>query len=1183
MQTPSYAFIHPSHSFLPYSQSQPAPDQSSTAPQPATPLHLRPQKRVANAGLEQVQADKQNLRTLGQTLNETATRLGKSATPQAILSALQTTTLDIHPESSSPEAGATVTLEAYIRSSGLSVPTSHFALTALADAVLNRAQEHPLGNFGGALSWPLPLSAEGQRSLVDAAHRYAIQHPNPPKMGSSQSVLEYLNSNQPLPSEAARDPAKAVETLLTTPRAQALGLALQTQLNGIATDSSVNDYTLAAMNLLLDPSSIAEPQPNKVAGFDLAQRDHWGKPASALLGNLSAHLDNEGHTTPGMAKAGAYLLLARKAPELLIKDIPANVTYGSPAWVSLSIAAATIEAQTPGKVPNMTFAQVMLEAENAGLQDLAVTQQAQTAALRTWGVVNGVLSEDEAARYNTSDIEKVRSAFNLQADARVEASDQIEATIPSRREIALAKLKERFGENVPFEEKLLTVKNTTQAYAQPLYDPNRAPAGRHSLLDIAMSGLHQYEWESTDDRIVDATSGKSLKFDVNQVFDAELTQAMSTRKKGIATAVKQMISQLPIKDRENLEYGKLEFYQNHTYTLDPGFSGRTLANKNDKLLIKATGVNGDTVYEMNLKQGTLNTVSDTVLTHPRERTANRVYPIEEFTPQNLAKTAFEQNKQAHNPLPAPNSFASTRTQAIADAFIQHLDIDNEDVIKQAKGATTFDRQMETQSKLADFFLDLIPLKSAIQNFVNGNYLDGAVDLGMDIFGFVTAGVGAAAKVAKVGAKAASAATKALKVARILGTTLVGELNPVSGVGSFIEGSVKVIGKGVDKVKAASGTLIQAVVSREHGPITRGTFKVADRTYEADTILSNGQRYAYDPDKMKPYGVPLEDFKPADGLGPRSPDVSALPNRTGLAREYRYDPISRHKRPNDGLLKTDHLPEGEYVTSIKGASSDAHFTPSRKAATREKFNQEMNEFYRRMASGERPGRPLIPEISGEVRPSELLDTALDAADGLVFGESHKQAASFQVLYDNVDTFKQKGVKKLYMEATFYDAQMKLVDDGIGFLGDGITQRFPSFNQLVKKFTDNGIEIVPLDHPYLTRHKDEREVFKQINREEQHVPRLNEFNYYAAQTIRQNSAGEKWIALMGNAHMNTSQGVPGVAELTGGIGIGVLKRNNPGPSVGMRNTDHAPNPALPIGPNDWPGDLQIFKQVKHPPAR
>ncbi len=1171
MQTPSSVSIHPPHSFLPSpqsdSQSQPAPDQSSTAPQSATPLHLHRHKRVANAGLEQAQADKHNLRTLGQTLNETAKRLGADATPQAILGALKTTTIDIHPESSSSEAGATVTLEAYIRSSGLSVPTSHFALTALADAVLNRAQEHPLGNFGGALSWPLPLGAAGQRSLVDAARRYATQHSNPPRMGVSPSVLEYLNSNQPLSAEAIKDPAKALETLLGTPRAQALGKFLQTQLNGIATDSSVNDYLLATMHLLLDPSSIAETQPNKVAGFDLAQRDHWGKPASALLGSLNAHLDNEGHTTPGMAKVGAYLLLARKAPELLIKDIPANVTYGSPAWVSLSIAAATIEAQTPGKVPNMTFAQVMLEAENAGLQDLDVTQQAQTAALRIWGVVNGVFSEDEAARYNTSDIEKVRGAFNLQADARVNASDQIEAKIPSRREIALAKLKERFGENVPFEEKLLTVKSTTQPYVQPLYDPNRAPAGPHSLLDIAMSGLHQYEWESTDDRIIDATRGKSLQFDVNQVFDAELTQAMSTRKKGIATAVKQMISQLPLKDRENLEYGKLEFYQNHTYTLGMGFTDRTLTEKNHRLLIKSTGVNSQTVYEVDLKQGTVKPVPDTVLTQERERNANRVYPIEAFPPKGMAETVFEQSQKAQNPLPVPNSFSSTRTQALTDVFIQHLDIDNEDVIKEAKGATTFDRQMETQSKLANFFLDLIPFKSAIQNFVEGNYLDGAVDLGMDIFGFVTAGVGTAAKVAKVGAKAVSATTKALKIAKILGTTLIGELNPVSGVGNLIEGSVKMIGKGVDKIKATSGTLIQAV-SREHGPITRGTFKIADQTYEADTILSNGQRYAYDAAKMKPYGTPLNDFNPLDTLSPRSPLTHSPRQRHG----QRFNPIDSSGR---SLRVRKPLPEGDYVESMRGKLEADHFKPDTKLATMNKFKQEMDDYYDALKHSGLPARPTLPPMPKEVSVPELIEEAYKASDGVVFGESHKQMASFRTIFENVETLKTQGVKKFYFEGLI-DMPHGLVDDGIGIIGQTKTPRTnPTFEELKKKLSDNGIEVLPLDHYYLTRHKDLHDARVPTTTGAGSEKRLREFNYYAAETIQANSGTEKWAALVGHSHMNTSEGVPGLAELTGGIGVGVYTHPKYSAPTGMRLRNHATDPAKPVNAGGVPGDLQIYR--------
>ena len=305
---------------------------------------------TASGSLAQTLADKQNLRSLGQKLNDMAQRLGVNATPQEILAALKSTPMDVQAAASYPVTpGHATTIEAFITSIGVAVPNSHFALTALADAVLSRAIEHPLGNLGGALSWPLPLSIAEQRTLLSAATQYVTLHPNPPSMGASLGPLDYLNSNQPLSGEAARDPAKVLETLLSTPRAQALGQAMQTQLNGIATDTSVNDYTLAALNLMLDPQSISTPHRNTVAGFDLAQSEHWGKPASAIFPTLSKHLSEQGHATAEMANVGAYLMLARKAPELLIKDIPSNVTYGSPAWVNLSIAAATIEAQTPDR------------------------------------------------------------------------------------------------------------------------------------------------------------------------------------------------------------------------------------------------------------------------------------------------------------------------------------------------------------------------------------------------------------------------------------------------------------------------------------------------------------------------------------------------------------------------------------------------------------------------------------------------------------------------------------------------------------------------------------------------------------------------------------------------------------------------------------------------------------------
>ena len=1129
-----------------------------------------PRLSRASTGLKQMMADNQNLRSLGQKLSETATRLGVNATPQAILAALKATPMDIQPGSSYPiEADAAVTLDAYITSNNLMLPNNHFGLIALADAVFNRALEHPLGNLGGGLSWPIPMSMRNEKALLGTLRHYVAQHPNPAHIGVSLGVLEYLNSNQPPSGEAATDPAKALVAILTTPRAQALGQAIQTKLNGVATDTSVNEYTLTAINLALDPESIDHAHPSAIASFNLAQEAHWGKPASAVVTSLSQHLIKKRKTSAAMASVGAYVLLARKAPELLIKDLPASVTYGSTAWLNLSIAAATIEAQTPGKVPNMTFAQVMSAAEGASLQDLSITQKAQSAALRVWGVVNGVISQAEADRYNDADIDKVKTAFNQQANLRLEATGQIQTDMPSRKDIALAKLKERFGEDVPFEEKLLTVKDTSQPYAQPLYDPNRAPAGHHSLLDIAMSGLDQFSWETKDPRILDALEGKSLAFDVNAVFNSQLSQAINSRKQGIGTTVKHLIAQLPLADRQNLEYGKLEFYQNNTYQLGMGFTGRTLVEKNEQLLVKATGGSGETVYAIDLKQGSITTVPGTVLTKERDRESNLVYPIEQFLPTNADDTVWQPNNTAGNPLPVPDSFSSNRTQSIADAFIEHLDIDNKDVVKQARGTTTYDQQMDVEEKLADFFLDLIPLRSAIVNFKNGNVLDGVVDLGMDIFGFVTAGAGAAAKIGNVAVKGFSATTKAVRVAKILGTTLIGELNPASGLGDLVQGGAKLIGKGIDTIKKTSGAFNMArVIANEHGPITHGTFKIADQTFRADTIVSNGQRYAYDPAAMKPYGTPLADFNPLDTLAPGSPHTHSP---SPAQHRHRYNPMASIARP---VRVRKPLPVGDYAESMRGKLEPDHFKPDTKMATIQKFKDEMKDYFDAIQQAGLPTRPTIPHIAGNVPVPDLIETALKASQGVVFGESHKQMASFRALFDNVATLKNEGVKRVYFEGLI-DMPQGLVDDGIGILGQSKQLRSgPTFQELRKKLEDNGIEVLPLDHYYLTRHKDLRGLKKPTTTGSASITRLEEFNYYAAETIQATSGADKWAALVGHSHMNTSEGVPGLAELTGSIGIGVFDRPSATNHFGTRVLGHPQDPTKPVGSGGIPGDLQIY---------
>lgn len=737
-------------------------------------------------GLKAALGDRRNLQVLAQKLNEIATNLGINATPHAVLAALEATPMEVHPDSSHPlEAGDTATLATVLKRIGLGLPTNHFQLTGHARALSDKALEHPLGNFGGGLSWPVPMTVSDQRLARAAAIRHGSEHPNPPHVGVSLGILEYLNTHQP----ALDDAARTLEAIVNSERGQALGQVIQTQLNGIATGTSVNEYTLAAINLMLDPESIARPLRNRVAGFNLAHPDHWGKPAAAVLEGLREHLSVNGKTSPDMARAGAHLLLARKAPEFLIKGIPDNVTYGSAAWVSLAIAAATIEAQAPGKVANMTFTQVMSAAESAGLVDRAVTEQAQRTALIDWGVVNGIVPVNVDDGYSPGEMERVRTAFNQQQQERIAASGLLEAEIPSRKEIALAKLKQRFGEQVFFEEKLLRVDDPRQPGIEPLYNPNRAPVGLYSMLDIAMMELNGYRWKTTDRRIPISAINAPLKLEVNKAFDQLFSQAIESRKQGIGTVIKHMVARLPLADRQNLEQASLEFFQTKTYALGTDFTSRTLHHTDESLLVKATGV----VYKIDLKNAEVTIVPASVLTEQLPRDANKIYKVEKFAPTGTGTSDLGQ-KQPQGLLP-PSSFTTARTQSIADVFVEHLDIDNQNVVKQAKGATPLDRQMEQEWTVTNFFLDLIPLRSAVVNFQNGNYVDGAMDLAMDAFGFLTAGIGVAGKVAKAGTRVASTGVKAMKVTKIIGTTLIREFNPLNGLDDLVLGGTRLIRRG----------------------------------------------------------------------------------------------------------------------------------------------------------------------------------------------------------------------------------------------------------------------------------------------------------------------------------------------------------------------------------------------------
>lgn len=751
--------------------------------------------------------------------------------------------------------------------------------------VSDSAVARPLGNLSGALSWPVPLSNDEQERLIAFTQQHTHHLGAKSSVASSLGgVLEFLRYQLPLWSDTLSNPAKLLDALLDSPQARSMGKALRENMQGLATEHSDTDYLLAAINLQMDPESVKTVDRNKVAGFDLASPQHFGQPASAVVERLQRHLVTQGKSSLATAAAGAHLLLASRAPAFLIKDIPSNVTYGSAAWLNLVVAAATIEAQTPGKVANMTFLHVMKEAQSAALSNLAITESAQKAALLDWGFANGLIAKKADHLYTPEDMKTVFDTFNVRIAQMLDATNVLDKTLPSRKEMALAELSRRFpGKEALFEVKALKV---LQRYFPDNGSPARETvilAGEHSMLDVAMMSLKDKHlvFRSKDSRLPIADLNANNRFRVTDAFEAEFAKGIESKKKAVGTSIQHLIAQLPLEDRQNFEYGEVRFFQNTAYHLGTGSSDRTPLPTGKELMVSVKRNGKTTAYAIDLNKGSITHALPWQADVHEKRDGSRVSKTQTFGNTLLARPAPQ-------PLGAiTDSFASSRTQAIADTFVKHLDLDCQTIKDHAKGCTTEDLRNKKIASIIDVVLDVVPFRSAIVNFQKGNFGDGAFDLAVDIFGFLTAGAGAVGKAIKVGNSALSTATKAYKVAKVIGAATISTLNPLGGVGDLAVGTARLAGnglkhigakalQGVNKLRGANGSydLLNAV-SKEHGPTLIGYYKVGGLKIEGAAVHRNNRWYKYDDVTNKPYGMPIEDFYPKGAPLLRAPPGSTF--------------------------------------------------------------------------------------------------------------------------------------------------------------------------------------------------------------------------------------------------------------------------------------------------------------------
>ncbi|WP_330211776.1 hypothetical protein [Pseudomonas sp. AM4(2022)] len=797
---------------------------------------------------------------------------------------LQSQLIKLDPDSgfhldNQPMAGRHVNLLQFMTANGWKHPVNKAEIMEMGNSLQQLQYPQSQQDFGGGLAWPTPLDTTQQQAIYDAVSYNAMELPEFDQLKLSQNAFGYLTQTIQWSEAELKDPRQAILRLLQSPAAHSLGEALRDKFEG---GGSVEDWALSALQIGLNQDALWKPgEKNKVAGFDLSARENWGKPLSFVLKGLTDHLSK---SCGGNAPVAAYLLLSHHAPELLVKDVPDHVTYGSPGWVSLKSVVAKAEMRAPGLAATKTYEQLLKDdvrpIDAAGIQ---VEALAAREGLIHWAVADGAIEKREDNNYTDEEIERAGVLANERFELLTTASEAQRTILHSRSELGLSILRARFPEatygKIDFEKK--TIYPT---------ENHRDLKGPYSILDIYSAPQQHVRWFSNDP----AVPFEKIAADVhkmgslNEAFESQVVEYFDGFKDAMSVNVKHQMSLLPEEDREALQHGVLKIYGEEKVTQTITSAGyRVQYDTSETEEVKSSSVFLETlhkgkkrIYEFNpatgglqhradlaegLKTGLQGEWSPVATNKPKVRVRSNT-KISEINANDSAERKERESKlQTSSPTQA---FNSQRTQHIADAVTRHFfrADERETVVNAARGVTTFDTEVTEFEKIQAVTRALIPGASALHSFQQGRIGEGLTFLAFDVFGFVVAGAGAVGKISKI-AKVGGQLGRGGVTGR-LGRALISAANPFAGGAAIgtrgLTTFSSILGKGSLGWKIiAANRSVDRVFKHKPKNVTVGTSPGEDATKimaQLDTVT--GKWYRFNPQTNERYGMPLQGFTAA---------------------------------------------------------------------------------------------------------------------------------------------------------------------------------------------------------------------------------------------------------------------------------------------------------------------------------
>jgi len=779
------------------------------------------------------------------------------------------------------------TAKEFIIDNGWKVPRNKDEIANLLLALRTPVpQREPLADLWGFLSTPVPLTTAQREQVAQVVKA---------QLGTSTGLFNYL---APTSDTLGADLKQNLEQLLSSDKAQALGQELQTQLKGFPTSTSISQWILTALVLELDPK--ADDKRNSIAGFDFMQTANWGRPASELLGKFTQHLTDTHKIGAAIAPTATHVLLSGKAPQFLVKELPSTLIYGTPAWTSFNTAVNRIEQMAPGAVATMTYRQVMDFHKVAPLSKVEERHlaRAQMNPVIDWGVINGVIPKNDKDEYAQENVQLCLDRLNQQEKETAAAVKYLGRTqAPTRRSMALANLKAKFGPDIPYE-----VSNLRRANDSTLQDRWASVVELYEAKQLGDAG-----WETDDTRIpIQRLRDQAGELpDVNTQFDTAINNDYATRRSHSMVAIKDLLSKLPLEDRNNLNYSHVSYYSVresdtslwqhlqaktgkkgshgilirakdqkgdiHDYALFPDVAViKKIPNLPDPMPIGGTNKAFGKIYD-GRDEGThrlpLDFTAFTSAATPRDGvTSNVIVDRVDVSVRTGDEMVSEGVWMPQGPdtSRSPTYFGG-RFENIAKTVVDSHFLRKDEFEALNRGHNAFEAAPMTFLERLNFLARMVPGVSSIEDVIEGKYAQAGIDLLIDALSIVVAeGVGKVWTLAGEAVERATANTaKNLLIKGVAEET-------AEAAAAFKDMSALAAAQESTPLNRMQSRDFQAETNtlRTRPDITDGTIIQSGRVKGYTKLTAayrEGLWYAYDIQTKSIYGPPLEGFVPDTSL------------------------------------------------------------------------------------------------------------------------------------------------------------------------------------------------------------------------------------------------------------------------------------------------------------------------------